>query len=389
MKNILIINQSAELYGSDKAILELILNFPADYNPIVVIQENGLFKDLLEEKGIQVIDSPVIKVKRGILTPFFFLKLPFQIFKSFRNIKKQLNGKKIDIVHSNSTSVFIGAFYSFFFRKKHLWHVHEIIEKPKFLAKLYPHIIYLFSDSIVYNSEASYQNFFKRKKSIKIKSIVIYNGQERNFPVLNENERLEVRKKHLKVDEKTVTIGLVGRISKWKGQMLLLEAFKELEKKYSNISNIHLVYVGSVSESQEYLLTDLIEKVKAYDLENKVTIIDFQKNIWQIYDALDIIVVPSTEPEPFGLVATEAMLSYKPVIAANHGGLTEIVVDNETGLFFKPRDTKDLQEKLSVLIESPELIENYGLDGNKRVKEFFSTEKYVAGFKSEYDKLSS
>ena len=50
MKNVLIVNQSAELYGADKAILELINNFPENYNPIVVLHEKGPLKQLLEKK---------------------------------------------------------------------------------------------------------------------------------------------------------------------------------------------------------------------------------------------------------------------------------------------------------------------------------------------------
>ena len=130
-KNVLIINQSAELYGADKAILELIENFPEGYTPIVVLHEDGPLKDLLENLSVQVIKSSVIKVKRGILKPSFFLQLPFEILKSFFTIKKELRGKKIALVHSNATSVFIGAFYAFFFRIPHVWHVHEIIEKPE------------------------------------------------------------------------------------------------------------------------------------------------------------------------------------------------------------------------------------------------------------------
>ena len=51
MKNVLIINQSAELYGADKALLELIENYPKGYNPIVVLHEDGPLKDLLESKN--------------------------------------------------------------------------------------------------------------------------------------------------------------------------------------------------------------------------------------------------------------------------------------------------------------------------------------------------
>ena len=74
-----------------------------------------------------------------------------------------------------------------------------------------------------------------------------------------------------------------------------------------------------------------------------------KNEIWNYYDVLDISVVPSTEPEPFGLVATESMLSMKPVVAANHGGLSEIIVNNETGFFFE--QLKQIQLSLDGIFE--------------------------------------
>ena len=159
MKNVLIINQSAELYGADRALLELLENYPDGYNPIVVLHEKGPLTEKLSALKIQIIETSVIKVKRGILTPLFFIKLPFEIIGSFIKIKKQFKGKKIAFIHSNATSVFIGAFYSFFFCKPHIWHVHEIIESPKKLALIYPRIINFFSDSVIFNSKATAKHF--------------------------------------------------------------------------------------------------------------------------------------------------------------------------------------------------------------------------------------
>jgi glycosyltransferase involved in cell wall biosynthesis len=82
------------------------------------------------------------------------------------------------------------------------------------------------------------------------------------------------------------------------------------------------------------------------------------------------------------------MLSKKPVIAANHGGLVEIVKDHETGLLFEANNAKDLAEKISFLLEKPELIKIYGENGFKRVNENFSTKKYINSFEEEYEKLT-
>lgn len=383
MKNVLIINQSAELYGADKAILELINNFPENYNPIVVLHEEGPLKNLLEKKNIKVIKSSVIKVKRGVLKPLFFLKLPLETIKSFINIRRELKGEKIYLVHSNATSVFIGAFYSFFFRIPHLWHVHEIIEKPRRVALIYPRIIHFFSNKVIFNSIATSNHFTSILPKIKKKSSIIYNGQERNVAKTTNEEIIKI--KTLYSSENKIIIGLIGRISKIKGQDLLLDAYIILLKKYNNI---HLVFIGSVAKGKEDYLENILLKIKKKSIGKQVSFVDFQEEIWPYYDSLDIAVVPSTEKESFGLVATEAMLSKKPVIAANQGGLAEIVKPNETGLLFEANNAFDLSEKIRILLDNPDLINKYGENGFKRVNSFFSTKKYVTSFKEEYEKLT-
>ena len=386
MKNVLIINQSAELYGADKAILELINNFPKNYSPIVVLHEDGPLKLILEKNGIQVIKTSVIKVKRGILKPSFFLKLPFEIIQSFVTIQKELKGKKIDLIHSNATSVFIGAFYSFFFRIPHLWHVHEIIEKPRKVSLIYPKIVNFFSDTVVFNSTATSTHFISILPKIEKKSVIIHNGQERKLEKISLNEILKIRTSFTTNLKNKIMIGLIGRISEIKGQDLLIDAYILLLKKHSNI---HLVFIGSAVRGKEDYLDKILKKIQKNSIEDKISFVDFQENIWPYYDALDVIVVPSTEKESFGLVATEAMLSKKPVIAANHGGLLEIVKLEETGLFFKANDSKDLAEKIEFLLNNQNLISIYGENGYIRVNEFFSTKNFITKFKQEYDELTN
>ncbi|NUY80140.1 glycosyltransferase family 4 protein [Flavobacterium sp. MAH-1] len=386
MKNVLIVNQSAELYGADKALLELIEHYPDGYNPIVVLHQDGPLKNRLESLGVQVIRSSVVKVKRGVLTPKFFLKLPFDVFTSIRKIRKELNGKEIHLVHSNAISVFIGAFYSFIFRRKHLWHVHEIIEHPKMLAYFYPKIVSLFSTHILFNSNATSLQFQKMKKGLERKSTIVHNGQNRVQPISSAEEIRSIRTDLFRMkDPNHLVIGLVGRVSRLKGQGVLLKAFVQLCQKYDSI---HLVYVGSAPDGQEQFLENLHHKIEAAQLEAKVTVVDFQENIWPVYDALDIAVVPSTEPESFGLVATEAMLSRKPVVASRLGGLQEIIVEGHTGFLVMPKNATELAEKLETFIAHPEKIREFGENGYEVVIKNFSTEKYIGGVKDEYEKLT-
>jgi glycosyltransferase involved in cell wall biosynthesis len=179
-------------------------------------------------------------------------------------------------------------------------------------------------------------------------------------------------------------IALVGRINSWKGQQLLLKAFHILSKKYSNIK---LVFLGSAPPNQEIFVDNLKEKIKEFELDKRVVIIPFQNEIGKFWDSIDIAVVPSTEPEPFGLVVIEAMLAKKPVVASNHGGPTEIVVNNETGFLFEPNNENSLADSLEKLILNPELRNTFGENGNKRTISHFSLESHVQHFERIFEDI--
>jgi len=83
-----------------------------------------------------------------------------------------------------------------------------------------------------------------------------------------------------------------------------------------------------------------------------------------------IALIPSIWPEPFGLVAIEAMAAGRPTVASRIGGLEDIVVDGETGLLVQPADPSALRQAIKRLIANPELREAMGQAGRRRVAEF-------------------
>jgi len=369
MKNILFIHQSAELYGSDKTLLYLVANLDKNkFFPIVILPNEGPLKIELEKENVKVIIAPVLKLYRKMFTPSNLLKFSKDYFKGIKTIKSIRKEYKIDFIYSNTLAVLLGFFFCFFHKTKHIWHVHEIIESPKFFTKFFRYFLNNPTNRVlIYNSFATCKFW-----NCKGNNQVIWNGIAA-FPEIEEEEKAVIRKTILTTDNEIV-FALVGRISRWKGQMLLLEAFNKLVKTHQNI---RLVYIGSTPPNQEHFLDSLKDKIKNYDLIQKVNIIPFQDNIHQFWQCIDIAVVSSTEPEPFGMVAIEAMMAKKPVIAANHGGLTEIVVNNETGFLVEPNNKDALKDALEKLITNPELRTSFGEKGFQRAVENFSIQKYV------------
>ena len=168
---------------------------------------------------------------------------------------------------------------------------------------------------------------------------------------------------------------LIGRINSWKGQSLLIKAITLL----NNIEKekVEIKIVGDVFMNQQQLKTNLLNQIKDNNLQNIIKILPFTLSPDIYYNWADIVVVPSSLPEPFGLVAIEAMSLGKLVIAANHGGLCEIIEDNISGLLFDANNEKELAKKISYSINNHSIVNNIAINGLKTFNEKYNKNSYI------------
>ena len=380
MKNILFIHQSAELYGSDKTLLLFLKGIDrTKFFPIVVLPNEGPLKSELEKIGIQVIITPVLKLYRDIFTLKNSITFVKEIFISISILNKLHKKHKFDLVYSNTLAVLLGSLFSKRNKIKHIWHVHEIIEHPKPIAWLFPKLLYYFSNQIICNSEATKRNIVNREKRNFTKAVVVHNGIQKN--IISQNI---LNKSDFGYTENDIVITLIGRISRLKGHKWILETYNEF---FKNSRNIKILFVGSPVPNQEYYLHDIEDYIKANNLINQVKIIPFTLNLDSVWNVTDIALMPSTEKESFGLVAAEAMMASKPVIASNDGGLMEIVVNNNTGFLVEPKNKQALKIAIEKLIQNPELRKTFGNNGAQRIAENFSLEKYIQKIEGVLEKI--
>jgi glycosyltransferase involved in cell wall biosynthesis len=387
MKSILFIHQSAELYGSDKTILMFISNLDkTKYLPIVILPFEGPLKVEFEKNNIKVIISPVLKLYRKMFTPSNIIKFFKEYREGIKALDKLHKEYNFKLVYSHTLAALIGISFAKKNKIKHLWHVQEIIARPKIFNLSFKKILGIKSNhKIIYDSKETMNFWIKGNQTLTNKSDFIWNGLDVNEKSITSNEAIEnLRKEFFEVKNDSMVIGLIGRINSWKGQQLLLKSFSIIADKHPEAK---LVFIGSAPPNQEFFETDLINKIKIFNLEDKVKIIPFQNNIWQFWDSIDIAVVPSTEPEPFGMVAIEAMMAKKPVIAANHGGLTEIVIPNKTGILFEPNNEKALASALIDLLNSSEKRKSFGDEGYIRANTHFSLKNHVDKFEKTFEEL--
>ena len=131
-------------------------------------------------------------------------------------------------------------------------------------------------------------------------------------------------------------IMLPGRLTRWKGQSVLIDALGHLGR-----DDVRCLLVGSDQGRNRYR-HELDQLVRDRGLQHVVHIVDNCNDMPAAYMLADVVVSASTDPEAFGRVAVEAQAMGRPVVASDHGGARETVLPLQTGWLVKPGDPKSL-----------------------------------------------
>lgn len=366
----LIVHSSAELYGSDRSLLDFVRHCGHGVQITVALPEQGILVQELENAGATVIVGEVCKIRRGMFSPRGLARVVKEAFGAYRFLSNARRESGFDLVYSNTVAVLGGAMCARLWGVPHVWHVREILAGSKVLTTLFRHLVAKFSSTVICNSGQTLE--WIRLPGAAEKYRIIWNGFDVPTVAIDRN----AERTRLGVAENEVLFVLVGRINAWKGQKLLVQAFSQLAAGTALRSR--LVIVGSASAGHEHYEQELAAVVAQTACGERVTLIPYRADIEPVWIAADVAVVPSTEPEPFGRVAIEAMGFAVPVIAAAHGGLVEIVVDGETGRLVAPRDAGALAVAMTAMAEDAGLRQRMGEAGQARQRTLFSVESYAA-----------
>lgn len=123
-----------------------------------------------------------------------------------------------------------------------------------------------------------------------------------------------------------------GRLTRWKGHLVLIEAMAKLGRE-----DVFCVMIGDDQGRKEYR-AEVEEAIRARNLEGRVRIVGHCNDMPSAYMISNVVVSASTEPEGFGRVPIEAQAMGRPVIATNHGGAMETIIDGVTGWLVPPND---------------------------------------------------
>ncbi|AEB30205.1 putative glucosyltransferase [Carnobacterium sp. 17-4] len=383
MINILYLHAGAEMYGADKVLLDLVKNLDrSKYNPYVILPSDGVLVDAFKKNNINVKIVPYPIMRRKIFNPIGIIKYGIEYIKFSKQLLKIAKNKNINVIHTNTAAVMEGVYVSKKMKIPQIWNIHEIIVKPKVVFKLTSFIIAKTSKVVVTDSNAvklhlESSEFFNG--NIK----VIYNGvNSTDFNPTNDSKYLY---KEFSIPENSQIIGMMGRVNSWKGQNDFVQAANLIMSKYSDV---YTILVGSAFEGEEWRVEQLKKDVSESPYHDRIIVEGYRNDSKGIYKLYDMLILPSTNPDPLPTVVLEAMATGKPIIGYKHGGVCEMVEEGYNGLLAEANNPDDLASKIEILLKDHQLRKKMGENSRKRQLEMFSIKSYVENFQELYDCLT-
>ena len=170
---------------------------------------------------------------------------------------------------------------------------------------------------------------------------------------------------------------LAGRLTRWKGQLLAVEAAKRL--KDLGREDFMLFMIGDDQGRIAYRAE--IERALAMaDLDDRAAVAGHFADMPAAWLAADVALVPSLDPEAFGRTAVEPQLMGRPVVVAAHGAPVDTVIDDETGWLHRPGDAEDLARRMAQALDAgPKRRKAMGQAGMARCRDLYSVDAMLAG----------
>ncbi len=180
-------------------------------------------------------------------------------------------------------------------------------------------------------------------------------------------------------------VGMVGRLAPQKDHATLIKAAARV---VSIDPTVRFLVVGdhTGTEAFRHHYRSLARLVENERLTEHVIFAGFRDDVPQVLSGLDVSVL-ATNFEGFGLVIVEAMAQGTPVIATEVGGVTEIIVDQDTGLLHRPADDADLAAKILTLLSDKALAERLAGAGRRLVGDRFTIQGFASNMASLYRRI--
>lgn len=337
MKKVLVIFHDNNLYsGATMSFLTVVKKIAKNNDVYAVIPyKNGDLNKQLEEMGIKFFrmhyGGNVYSYNKNLLVQLMeylrcMLKSLFSLCEAriFCNTVTKLN---IDVVYSNTSTIYFGAWICKFLNLKHIWHFREFGREDQNSIRIWKKwFVHMAKDAqLIITISHALQEYVK--KHFDIDSILLYDDLECEYKNVEKTPHMDNN------------ILITGRISEGKGQLLLLKAIMQLNRQ-----DVHVYIAGARNEYAKFL--------QKYVEDNDIKNIEFcglVKNMNLLRKKIDISVVCSKK-EAFGRIVIEDMLAGNIVIGCDAGAIPELIEDGVNGFIFEADNSNALMDVIQKVL---------------------------------------
>jgi glycosyltransferase involved in cell wall biosynthesis len=342
----------------------------------VLPESSGPLAADLERLGVEVIARPLAVVRREMMSPTGLGRLSGRLAADATGLRSLIRSRQVALVHSNTSVVLSGAVAAASAGVPHIWHVREIYSG---WGRLWPwHRRLLSSAAALPCVSVATSLQFGGTEPVR----VIYDG----LAISPTRSQRGIVRAKLRIPQDRPVIAVVGRITDWKGQDLLVRALATPELHRRGALGL---LAGDVWPGAEHRREAVQELARELGVTDRLLFGGFIEPVRDVYGAADVVAVPSTAPDPLPGAAIEAAASGCAVVAAAHGGLPEIISDGRTGLLFPPGDAGALAASCVQLIDGPRLRATLGATASQDVRQRFSRERLLSSVQRLYAELLS
>jgi glycosyltransferase involved in cell wall biosynthesis len=377
-RRILFLHGSDEPYGSDRVLRDLVLARRERGDAVLVLLPDdvrrGWLTRELEAANVEVCRVPLAPARRRYLTP---RRLPMylpRLWTARRWMLAQAREFAPSVIHVNTSALLVAALLPRRLRRLVVWHIHEMVVRPRPARWLFASLPTRRARRVIAISEAVADHLRAvggRRGGRSVR--VVPNG---------------IPDRHLQRGRSQpggLTVAFIGRLNRWKGHEVLVQAAPAV---LAHAPDTRFVLAGEAPSGEEWRSEQLSDLVHSLALGQRVSLLGYCPSD-QVMAGADVVVVPSTWPEPFGLVTLEAMRASLAIVASNHGASKELLDGGRCGLLVRPGSAAELSDALLRLIRDPELRDRLGAAARQRFLERYSIDRFLAGVEAVYGEVAN
>lgn len=339
--------------GVERATVDISRAFVAAGGLSLVVSEGGRMEPELAAHGAELIRFPVAS------------KNPLTIRQNLYRLADLIDGKKVDLVHARSRAPAWSAYWAAKRTGRPFVTTYHGIYSGKSRFKSIYNSVMAKGDVVIANSEFTRRHVLECYGMEPGRVVTVDRGVDlQQFVEASAEKRQALRRGWAVPAEGTIFL-LAARLTGWKGHELAFEALRRVE------SPCTLVVVGEGKAKYEKHLRSIAP--------SNARFVGHITDMATAYSVADFVLVPSLDPEAFGRTAVEPQAIGRPVLAADHGALSDTVEHGETGWLVPPRNAPAWVEAMETACRTPAHVRaRMGEAGKRRVRARYSLEQMAA-----------